>query len=55
LFYQKNNNTRGENIVECIEKINKQVDGINAIICDAEFGYKIITEYCKDNNIRSDA
>ena len=48
-------NTRGENIVECIDKINKEVGGINAIIGDAEFGNKIITEYCNDNNIRLDA
>jgi hypothetical protein len=48
-------NTRGENIVECINKINKEVGGINAIIGDAEFGNKIITEYCNDNNIRLDA
>jgi len=48
-------NTRGENIVECIDKINKEVGGIHAIIGDAEFGNKIITEYCNDNNIRLDA
>ena len=48
-------NTRGENIVECINKINKEVGGINALIGDAEFGNKIITEYCNDNNIRLDA
>jgi hypothetical protein len=48
-------NTRGENIVECIDKINKEVGGIQAIIGDAEFGNKIITEYCNDNNIRLDA
>ena len=41
--------------LECIEKINKEVGGINAIIGDAEFGNKIITEYCNDNNIRLDA
>ena len=48
-------NTRGENIVECIDKINKEVGGIQAIIGDAEFGNKIINEYCNDNNIRLDA
>ena len=47
--------TRGENILECIKKINKEIGGINALIGDAEFGNKIITEYCNDNNIRLDA
>ena len=37
--------TRGENILECIEKVNKEVGGINSIIGDAEFGNKIITDY----------
>ena len=32
--------TRGENILECIEKIHQEVGGINAIIGDAEFGRK---------------
>ena len=52
---QNKNTTRGENILECIKKINKEVGGINALIGDAEFGNKIITEYCNDNNIRLDA
>jgi hypothetical protein len=47
--------TRGENIVKCIEQLNKEIGGINALIGDAEFGNKIITEYCNDNNIRLDA
>ena len=56
MFYQKNkDNTRGENIVKCIEQLNKELRGINALIGDAEFGNKIITEYCNDNNIRLDA
>ena len=32
--------TRGENILECIENVNKEVGGINSIIGDAEFGNK---------------
>jgi hypothetical protein len=52
LFYQKNEDApRGERILDCIEKIHKEIGGINAIIGDAEFGNKIITEYCNDNNI----
>ena len=47
--------TREENILECIEKTNKEVGGINVILGDAEFGNKIITEYCNDDNIRLDA
>ena len=47
--------TRGENILECIEKINKEVGGINAITGDNEFGNKIITDYCKQYNIRLDS
>ena len=47
--------TRGENILECIEKVNKEVGGINSIIGDAEFGNKIITDYCHQHNIRLDA
>ena len=52
---QNKDTTRGENILECIKKINKEIGGINALIGDAEFGNKIITEYCNDNNIRLDA
>ena len=52
---QNKDATRGENILECIKKINKEIGGINALIGDAEFGNKIITEYCNDNNIRLDA
>jgi hypothetical protein len=52
---QNKDATRGENILECIKKITKEVGGINALIGDAEFGNKIITEYCNDNNIRLDA
>jgi hypothetical protein len=54
LFYQKKDNTRGENIVECIDN-KKKVGGIHAIIGNAEFGNIIITEYCNDNNTRLEA
>ena len=47
--------TRGENILECIEKINKEVGGINAITGDNEFGNKIITDYCEAHDIRLDS
>ncbi len=47
--------TRGENIVKCIEQLNKEVGGIKSLIGDAEFRNKPITEYCNDNNIRLDA
>jgi len=47
--------TRGENIVQSIEKMNKEVGGIHSIIGDAEFGNKIITNYCDENNIRLNA
>ena len=46
--------TRGENILECIEKLNKEVGWINSIIGDNEFSNKIISEYCHDNFIRLD-
>jgi hypothetical protein len=42
-------------ILECIEKMNKEVGGIHSIIGDAEFGNKIITNYCDENNIRLNA
>ena len=45
------NKSRGENILEYIEKLNKEVGGINSLIGDNEFSNKIITEYCHDNNI----
>ena len=47
--------TRGENIVKCVEQINKEVGGINSLIGDAEFGSKIVTDYCDKNDIRLDA
>ena len=43
--------TRGENILECIGKLNKEVGGINSLIGDNEFSNKIITEYCHDKNM----
>ena len=48
------NKSRGENILEYIEKLNKEVGGINSLIGDNEFSNKIITEYCHDSNIRLD-
>ena len=47
--------TRGENIVKCIEQLNKEVGGIAALTGDAEFGSKVVTDYCDKNDIRLDA
>ena len=48
-------NTRGENIVEYLEQLNKEVGGITALTGDNEFSNKLITDYCDKNEIRLDA
>jgi len=44
----------GDNILDCIEQLNKEIKGINSLIGDNEFSNKLITEYCEKNNIRLD-
>jgi len=46
--------TRGNYILNCIEDLNNNVNGINGLIGDNEFNNKIIKTYCNDNNIRLD-